>query len=76
MLKMQSKGNLATITEDGRIKFIGTLTEAWSYIDYRKFMALVQGQSIGFKRSKSYYVRSLMPAMKKVVAYTLDEEAV
>lgn len=76
MLKMQTQGNITKVTERGVIKFVGNLTEAWQYVAYRRFIALVQGARISYKVDKHNYIRSLVPPLKKVVVYTIEQEAV
>lgn len=76
MLKMQTQGNITKVTERGVIKFVGTLREAWQYVSYRRFICLVHGMRISTKVDKHNFVRSLVPPMKKIVVYTMEEEAV
>ena len=76
MLKMQTKKGVTVVTEMGVVKFVGTLREAWLYVSYRQFICLVHGMRISTKVDKHNFVRSLVPPMKKIVVYTMDEEAV
>ena len=76
MLKMHTKDKVTVVTEMGVVKFVGTLREAWQYISYRRFICLVRGMRISTKVDKHNFVRSLVPPMKKIVVYTMEEEAV
>ena len=76
MLKMETKNGVTTVKEKGKVKFVGTVREAWQYASYRRFIALVRGVRISYRVDKHNYIRSLVPPMKKIVVYTMDKEAV
>lgn len=77
MLKMITKAGKTTIIEDGK-EMVFTLGEAWHYVGYRIFVALVQGKKISTHRDGLYPVRSLLPPTKRKVVkyYVLEEDAV
>ena len=78
MLKMQTKNGVTIVSEGGKVELIGTILDALLYVEHRRLLAKVHGQSTTTRVDKTYFVRSLIPPTRKkiVTLYILDEEAV
>lgn len=78
MLKMHTKDGVTVVTENGRVEIEGTISDALQYVEHRRLLANVHGQSTTTRVDKTYFVRSLIPPTRKktVTLYILDEEAV
>ena len=78
-IKFISKNGMHVVTYKGREHLFTKLHDALQYIFYLKFIALVDGQPISYKRNDTLYpVYSLTPPVVERVAkfYDLGEEKI
>lgn len=75
-LKFRQEKGLFIMENDGREIIFPTLHDALEYIFYQRFIALVQGKSIGYHNDTLYPVYSLLPPTveKTVKFYDLDAQ--
>jgi hypothetical protein len=78
MLKFRRTKGMYIITYDGKEYIFSTLHDALEYIFYRKFMAQVSGEYIGYYNNTLYPVNSLLPPVVEKVAkfFDLGEETI
>ena len=76
MLKIETKKGITTVRQGESVKFVGTLTEAITYVFYKRFVALVCGEEVITRLNTIYPVRSLLPPIgeKTVKVYILEGE--
>lgn len=76
MFKLETKNGVATVrTKDGEEKFKGTLAEAWQYLFYQRFFAVVRGENVSSRLEKRCPVDSLIPPLKtKTIKILILEE--
>jgi hypothetical protein len=76
MLKLKVIKGQVIVSYNGRQMLYRTIREALEYIFYQRFIALVQGQKIGYHNDTLYPVYSLLPPTieKAVKFYDLDAQ--
>lgn len=76
MLKLKVIKGQVIVSYNGRQMLYRTMREALEYIFYQRFIALVQGQKIGYPNDTLYPVYSLLPPTieKTVKFYDLDAQ--
>ena len=71
-LKMRKQNGVFIVTYDDRKMIFPQLHDALEYIFYRKFMAEVSGEYIGYYNDTLYPVNSLLPPVVEKVAKFYD----
>lgn len=71
-LKFRKEKGMLIVEYDGREMIFPTLHDALEYIFYRRFMALVADESIGYHNDTLYPVDSLLPPVVEKVAKFYD----
>lgn len=71
-LKMRKQNGVFIVTFHGKEILFPTLHDALEYIYYRRFMALVAGEAIGYHNDTLYPVDSLLPPVVEKVAKFYD----
>lgn len=71
-LKMRKQNGVFIVAYDGKEILFPTLHDALEYIYYRRFMALVAGEPIGYHNDTLYPVDSLLPPVVEKVAKFYD----
>jgi hypothetical protein len=76
MLKLKVIKGQVIVSCNGRQMLYPSIREAWEYILYQMFIALVQGKPIGYHNDTLYPVDSLLPPTveKTVKFYDLDAQ--
>ena len=72
MLKFRKEKGMFIVKYDGREIIFPTMHDALEYIFYRKFMAFVAGEPIGYRNDTLYPVNSLLPPVVEKVAKFFD----
>ena len=71
-LKLRKIKGMFIVEYDGREMIFPTMHDALEYVFYRKFMALVLDEPIGYHNDTLYPVNSLLPPVVKKMAYFYD----
>jgi hypothetical protein len=71
-LKMRKEKGAFIVEYADRVMSFPTLHDALEYVWYRKFMALVSGEYIGYYNNTLYPVNSLLPPVVEKVAKFYD----
>lgn len=71
-LKMRKQHAAYIVTYEGREIIFAKMRDALEYVFYRKFMAEVSGEYIGYYNNTLYPVNSLLPPVVEKVAKFYD----
>lgn len=71
-LKMRKQNGVYIVEVEGKRMIFSTLRDALEYVWYRKFMALVMDEPIGYHNDTLYPVNSLLPPVVEKVAKFFD----